>query len=68
MEGLSSEAHGHAVDASAGMIDITKPIIQKKGWQGRVEADVMNGQDLRFPDGMFDITVTNLGVFSSLTR
>lgn len=58
----SPEAHVHAVDASQGMIDIAKSVIQEHGWQDKIDAEVMDGQALRFADGMFDISMTNFGI------
>ena len=45
------------------MIDITRSVIQQKEWQDRIEADVMDGQDLRSEEDMFDTSVTNMGIF-----
>ena len=56
-------AHIHAVDNSAAMISVMESLIAEKNWEGRVTAQVMDGQDLRFEDGTFDASVTNFGVF-----
>ena len=53
-----------AVDGSAGMVEIVKEVINERDWAGRVEARVMDGQDLSaFEDARFDISVTNFGIF-----
>ena len=53
----------HAVEGSVGMIDVAKSTIEQKGWTGRVETGVMDGQKLTFGKEMFDISVTNFGIF-----
>lgn len=56
-------AMNYAVDSSLGMTDIAKSTIEGKGWTGRVETGVMDGQKLTFGEEMFDISVTNFGIF-----
>lgn len=47
------------------MIDILAAQIPQlvAGTRATVSAAVMDGQELQFPEGMFDISVTNFGVF-----
>ncbi|MCJ1248963.1 hypothetical protein MMC30_006184 [Trapelia coarctata] len=52
-----------ATDISQNMIDIVNSQIQTRGWEGKVSAAVMDGQDLKFEEGVFDISVTNYGIF-----
>lgn len=52
-----------AVDVSEGMINVVKGLILAQGWEGKVRTDLMNGCDLRFPDQVFDASVTNFGIF-----
>ena len=52
----------NAVDGSVGMIDVAKSTIEQKGWTGRVETGVMDGQKLTFGEEMFDISVTHFGI------
>jgi len=53
----------HCTDISQNMIDIVNSQIRTRGWEGKVTATVMNGQDLRFKEGFFDVSVTNYGIF-----
>ncbi|MCJ1354103.1 MAG: hypothetical protein MMC33_004090 [Icmadophila ericetorum] len=53
----------HAVDVSEGMINIMKALVEQKGWEKNVEAKVMNGQQLEFPENTFDLSITNFGIF-----
>ena len=60
---LCPHAQIHAVDGSSAMVDIMYSLIQDKKWSEQVQAAVMDGQDLGFPDDIFDISVTNFGIF-----
>jgi len=51
------------VDASPDMIDIMHAQIRSHGWASNVSAAVMSGQDLKFGDSTFDVSVTNFGIF-----
>ncbi|MCJ1371063.1 hypothetical protein MMC20_002278 [Loxospora ochrophaea] len=59
----TSDVSIHAVDGSAGMIEILREAIIKRGWEENVKAEVMDGQQLMFPDRVFDLSVTNFGIF-----
>ena len=56
-------AHVHAVDALPGTIGMVTRMIQQRGWEGRIETKVMDGQHLEFDDHFFDSSITNLGIF-----
>ena len=52
-----------ATDISPGMIQSVRSLIQAKHWEGKVEAAVMDGTDLKFPDETFDASFTMFGIF-----
>lgn len=56
------EAKVNAVDNSADMIAVVAEMIEREGWEGRVEAAVMDACALGFEEGTFDISVTNFGI------
>lgn len=52
-----------AVDLAPGMIHSVRSLIQSQHWEGKVEAAVMDGTDLKFPDERFDASFTMFGIF-----
>ena len=58
-----SNLHIHAVDVSEGMINILQGLIKHNKWEDKVETGVMAGQELKFPDHTFDLSITNFGIF-----
>ena len=52
-----------AVDLAPGMIQGVHSLIQNRHWEGKVEATVMNGLDLKFPDNRFDASFTMFAIF-----
>jgi len=53
----------YAIDKSPGMIEIMQSLITHNGWQGSVKAQSMDSEKLTFPDDIFDLSVTNFGIF-----
>jgi len=45
------------------MISLVDSIIVSKGWNDKVETDVMDGVNLHYPSDMFDASITNFGIF-----
>ena len=58
-----TDIHIDAVDFSDGMIDVIRPVVQQEGWTDRVNIAKMNGTDLKFEDGIFDVSLTNFAIF-----
>ncbi|MCJ1312501.1 hypothetical protein MMC25_006175 [Agyrium rufum] len=56
-------AHIHAVDKSAGMIEIMQSLIKQHAWQEHITAEVMDAENLDFAENTFDLSVTNFGIF-----
>ncbi|KAL9119250.1 MAG: hypothetical protein Q9187_004198, partial [Circinaria calcarea] len=63
LKSSADDVRVRAVDGSPGMIEIMQSIVQEERWQGRVEAEVMDGLNLKFPDETFDVSVTSFGIF-----
>ncbi|KIW13371.1 hypothetical protein PV08_08559 [Exophiala spinifera] len=52
----------HATDFVPAVVDVTRRKSATLGWKN-VDASVMDSQALTFPDGLFDLSVTNFGIF-----
>ena len=53
----------YAADVAPGMISILTNIVASNGWSDRVEMAVMDGVSLQYADEMFDVSITNFGIF-----
>ncbi|MCJ1372996.1 hypothetical protein MMC20_004222 [Loxospora ochrophaea] len=53
----------NAVDLSPGMIENVQGLISARGWNGQVEASIMDGNELTFQDDAFDVSFTLFGIF-----
>lgn len=58
-----SDVRIYAVDFSDSMLDVVQPMLQQNGLADRVTAAKMNGIDLQFQDGIFDVSFTNFAIF-----
>lgn len=50
------------MDNSADMIAVVAEMVKAEGWRDSVETAVMDGCELAFEEGRFDISVTNFGI------
>lgn len=57
------DAHVYAADVAPDMIALLENLINKNGWQDRVKTGVMNGVSLSYVDQIFDVSITNFGIF-----
>ncbi|TGO43676.1 hypothetical protein BCON_1116g00010 [Botryotinia convoluta] len=57
------KAHIHAADVASGMIALLENLINLNGWQDRVKTGVMDGVSLSYADEIFDVSITNFGIF-----
>lgn len=56
-------SHVDAVDASAEMIKTIRSMVEDKCWSDQVHTALMDGQDLKFEDAVFDASFTNFAIF-----
>ncbi|KAF7893435.1 uncharacterized protein EAF02_000973 [Botrytis sinoallii] len=56
-------AQVHAADIAPGMIALLDNLINKNGWQDRVKTGVMDGVSLSYANEIFDVSITNFGIF-----
>ncbi|TGO31566.1 hypothetical protein BHYA_0520g00010 [Botrytis hyacinthi] len=63
LDSACGPAYIYAADVASGMIALLENLINLNGWQDRVETSVMDSVSLSYADEIFDVSITNFGIF-----